>query len=209
MAEKEQQPVYPLAPANGYARSDEEAAQSKELRRKKRMKWLAYGVAFVVFQTGIILLFALTVMKIKTPKFRVRSATFGTFTTNNASFDIQMTAELGVKNTNFGHYKFEASSIAFLYRDVQVGTATFPNARARARSTKKFTVFVDLSSTNLATNSMLGSDLSSQVLQLTSTSKLNGKVHLMKVIKKKKSTEMSCTMQINLSARQLQNVKCK
>ncbi|XP_059669746.1 late embryogenesis abundant protein At1g64065-like [Cornus florida] len=214
MAEKDQRQTYPLAPTNGYVRSDEEAAGSelsKELRRKKRMKCLAYAVAFAVFQTGVILLFSLTVMKIKNPKFRVRSATFETFevVTSNPSFNLRMNAELGVKNTNFGHYKFDDSTITFSYKGVQVGSAIVQKARARARSTKKFNVVVDLSSTGLPSNLELGNDLNSGFIVLSSESRLKGKVELMKVMKKKKSTDMSCTMEVYISSQDVRNVKCK
>uniref|UniRef100_A0A5B7BQ05 Late embryogenesis abundant protein LEA-2 subgroup domain-containing protein n=1 Tax=Davidia involucrata TaxID=16924 RepID=A0A5B7BQ05_DAVIN len=200
MAEKENH----LATPTSYGRMDEEA-QIKELRRKKRMKCLVYVVAFAVFQTAIITLFALTVMKVKTPKFRVRSATIENFdipTTSNPSFNITMNAELGVKNTNFGHYKFDNSTITFLYMGTPVGSANILKARAKARSTKKFNVTVELRSGEL------GNDFNSGVLPLTSQSTLRGKVELMKVMKKKKSTNMNCTMEINISTRQLQNVKC-
>ncbi|CAK9176929.1 unnamed protein product [Ilex paraguariensis] len=213
MADKQQQPVYPLAPANAYSRSDEEAnsEQSKQLRRKKRMKCLAYIVAFAVFQTGIILLFVLTVMKIKTPKFRVRSVTFYTLdvTPSPPSFNIKMNAELGVKNTNFGHFKFDNSTVEFFYRGIKVGEAVVPKARAKARSTKKFNVMVDLTSTNIPSNSELRNDYSSGFLTLSSQSKLKGKVELMKVMKKKKSTDMNCTMEVVISTKELRNVKCK
>ncbi|KAA8539979.1 hypothetical protein F0562_026671 [Nyssa sinensis] len=179
MAEKHQQ-VYPMP----QAKHDEEAAmeQSKELRRKKRMKCLVYVVAFAVFQTGIILLFALTVMKIRTPKFRVRSATFETFdvVTTTPSFNIKMNAELGVKNTNFGHYKFDNSTITFFYKETPVGSAVVYKTRARARSTKKFNIVVDLISTNLPNTSNLGNDMSSGFLPLSSKSTLRGKVELFK-----------------------------
>uniref|UniRef100_A0A5B7ADR9 Late embryogenesis abundant protein LEA-2 subgroup domain-containing protein n=1 Tax=Davidia involucrata TaxID=16924 RepID=A0A5B7ADR9_DAVIN len=216
MAEKGQQ-VYPMSQANGPARAkhDEEAATvpSEELRRKKRMKCLAYVAAFAVFQTGIILLFALTVMKIKSPKFRVRSATFETFdvvsTTSPPSFNIKMNAELGVKNTNFGHYKFDNTTITFFYKGTPVGSAIVPKARAKARSTKKFNIVVDLASTDLPSNSELGNDLNSGVLLLSSQSTLRGKVELMKVMKKKKSTDMNCTMEIHISTKELRNVICK
>uniref|UniRef100_A0A5B7AH91 Late embryogenesis abundant protein LEA-2 subgroup domain-containing protein n=1 Tax=Davidia involucrata TaxID=16924 RepID=A0A5B7AH91_DAVIN len=214
MAEKDQQ-VYPMPQPSSStdAKHDEEAntVQSQELRRKKRMKCLAYVVAFAVFQTAIILLFALTVMKIRTPRFRVRSATFDRLdvgTPTSPSFNLRMNAELGVKNTNFGHYKFDNSTVSFFYRGAQVGSVDVVKARARARSTKKFSIVVDLISAT-SNNSELGIDLSSGILPLSSQSSLRGKVELFKVMKKKKSTQMNCTMEVNISSRQLQKVVCK
>uniref|UniRef100_A0A5B7AFI3 Late embryogenesis abundant protein LEA-2 subgroup domain-containing protein n=1 Tax=Davidia involucrata TaxID=16924 RepID=A0A5B7AFI3_DAVIN len=211
MAEKDQQ-VYPMTQATSHhAKHDEEAAtvQSKELRRKKRMKCFIYIVAFVIFQTAIIALFGLTIMKVRSPKFRVRSATFDSFdvgTATSPSFKLKMNAELGVKNTNFGPYKFDNSTITFFYKGTQVGSTNVLKSRAKLRSTKKFTIAVELSLTG---NSDLGADLTSGVLQLTSQSSLRGKVELFKVMKKKKSTNMNCTMNISTTAKQLQNVVCK
>lgn len=211
MAEKD---AYPLAPANGHARNDAESAavHADELRRKKRMKCIIYLILFVVFQSIVILVFALTVMKVKSPKFRVREASFSSFEVNpgTPSFSLKMNAQLGVKNTNFGHFKFDNSTIVFSYMGIPVGEAFVPKARARARTTKKLNVTVDLTSTALASmNSQLGTDLSRGVLPLTSSSKLSGKVHLMKVMKKKKSAQMNCTMEVNTQLQSIQNVKCK
>uniref|UniRef100_A0A5B7AGB7 Late embryogenesis abundant protein LEA-2 subgroup domain-containing protein n=1 Tax=Davidia involucrata TaxID=16924 RepID=A0A5B7AGB7_DAVIN len=213
MAEKEQQPAYPLASTNGYARSDQEAGpeHAKELRRKKRMKCFIYIVAFVIFQTAIIALFGLTIMKVRGPKFRVRSATIDSFqvgTGTSPSFNLTMKAELGVKNTNFGSYKFDNSTINFFYKGIPVGSTNVLKSRAKLRSTKKFIIEVDLSLTG---NSDLGADLTSGVLQLTSQSSLRGKVELFKVMKKKKSTNMNCTMDINTTntTHQVQIVACK
>ncbi|KAE9464792.1 hypothetical protein C3L33_03282, partial [Rhododendron williamsianum] len=136
---------HPLAPTNGYARSDAEAAttNTEELRRQKRKKYLIYFAAFVIFQTLIIVLFSLTVMKVKTPKFRVRSTylfnTLDVPQTNN-SFN----AQFGVKNTNFGPYKYDSTTVSFLYNGIQVGSAFIPKSKANFLSTKKINVPVDL-----------------------------------------------------------------
>ncbi|OMO98816.1 Late embryogenesis abundant protein, LEA-14 [Corchorus capsularis] len=193
---------------------ESDAELSKELKRKKRMKLIAYFAAFAIFQTIVILVFSLTVMRIKNPKFRVRSVTVDdltfTSTPNSPSFKMSFNAEVGVKNTNFGHFKFENTTISFDYRGIQVGEAFVAKGRAKARSTKKMTVIVELNSNNIIpANSNLGSDISSGFLTLTSHSKLNGKVHLTKIIKKKKAAQMDCTMTINLESGAIQDINCK
>ncbi|KAL6972015.1 hypothetical protein U1Q18_031698 [Sarracenia purpurea var. burkii] len=214
MAEKEQQAGYPMAPANVYGRSDVEAAgdySDDELRRQKRKKCIRYVIAFAIFQIAVISLFSVTVMKVKTPKFRVSSADFGSFNVQTASppsFNLMMNAELGVKNTNFGPYKFDSSTIYFYYGSSQVGRALIPNLKAGFKSTKKFTVVVDLTSINLPSNSNLATDLASGVLSLTSQSTLTGKVELMMIMKKKKTVNMNCTMDVNITTKELQNLTC-
>ncbi|XP_022878798.1 late embryogenesis abundant protein At1g64065-like [Olea europaea var. sylvestris] len=208
--------AYTSPQVNPYSRVDEEVATvaEREDRRKKRLKCFMYVAAFVVFQTGIILIFALTVMKVRTPKFRVRSASFDTDTFNittlntNRSFHIKMIAELGVKNPNFGRYKYQDSSIEFYYMNIKVGEAFIPRARARPRSTRKFNVPVELSSVNVP-RTLAAQFAASTVIPLSSQSRLRGKVELMKIIKKNKYTNMSCTMEIDTSSRQLRNLYCR
>ncbi|KAH7841141.1 hypothetical protein Vadar_026113 [Vaccinium darrowii] len=202
---------YPLAPANSYYRSDEEAAgsaTSSGLRSQKRKKWLLYGVAFVIFQTGIIVLFSMTVMKVRTPHFLVRSATFGAFNvqTTTPSFNLMMNTALSVKNTNFGPYKYENSTINFFYRGTPVGSAQIQNSKASFRSTKKINVQVNL--VDQSGNTELGNDLNSGILPLTSQSTLNGKVTLMFIFKKKKAINLDCTMDVDIATKELQNVQC-
>lgn len=186
--------------------------QHHELRRRKRRRCLLYIFLFAVFQTGIILLFALTVMKTRTPKFRVSSTAFGTFDYSaaaaNPSFNIMMYTELSVKNTNFGPYKFQSTTVYFYYNNAVVGSVIVPSWRARARSTRKLSVEVALSSSGLLDRVQLASDLRSGVLPVNSQSTLNGKVELLNLLKKKKSAEMECFIAINLALRTVGYLSC-
>ncbi|KAL4308793.1 hypothetical protein GQ457_01G011660 [Hibiscus cannabinus] len=191
----------------------ESAAEvSKELKRKKRMKLLVYAIAFAIFQTIVILVFSLTVMRIKNPKFRVPSITVEDLraaATNPPSFNIKLNAQVAVKNTNFGHFKFENTTISFDYGGVGVGDALVARGRSKARSTKKINVNVELNSNNIPNNSSLQREIESGYLALTCHSKLSGKVQLMKLIKKKKSAEMRCAMLVNLLTKAVQDIKCQ
>ncbi|KAF8376758.1 hypothetical protein HHK36_031568 [Tetracentron sinense] len=205
MAEKDQQ-GYPLAPANGHARSDLESStlQSKELRRKKKIKCLVYIAAFAVFQTIIILVFALTVMRIKTPDVKLGTLTIQNFnvgTAGSPSFSMRLIAEVTVKNKNFGHYKYEESTATFSYGGRTVGQTLIPNGRAKARKTRRMSIVVDVNSAGqLSGNSNLSNEISTGMLTLSSHTKLSGKVTLLKVMKKRKTAEMNCTMIFNVAS---------
>lgn len=67
---------------------------------------------------------------------------------------------------------------------------------------------VALSSAGLLDRVHLGSDLSSGVLPLNSQSTLNGKVEVLKLLKKKKSAEMECFIAINLPHRAVDYLSC-
>ncbi|PSS34282.1 Late embryogenesis abundant protein [Actinidia chinensis var. chinensis] len=215
MADKNQQTYHPAA-ANGYSRNDTETTggvDPRELRRQKQKKWALYIIAFVIFQTGIIVLFTFTVMKFRTPKFRVRnSRSFDTFDVQptTPSFNMRMNAQLGVRNTNFGPFKYSNTTVTFYYKGTEVGSAIVRKSKANFRSTKKVNVPVDLiMPTTLASSTDLASDLSSGILPLTSQAKMNGKVEIMFIFKKKRTANMNCTMEVNISSKSLQNIKCK
>ncbi|GMJ06493.1 hypothetical protein like AT2G46150 [Hibiscus trionum] len=223
MAEKTGDSPYPLAPSNSHTQSDQvqppapAPANSKDQKKRNRTKCLLYILLFAVFQTGVLLVFGLIVMRTKNPKFRVRAgsfvdAAFNVGTEASPSFDIRMNTQFTVKNTNFGDFKYGVGSVTFAYRGTTVGEATIERSRVGIRSTKKVDIVVELSSSSLSlntTNRELGSDINSGVLPLTSYSKLEGKIHLMKVIKRKKSAQMNCTMEIDIHSRKMGIITCK
>ncbi|XP_075651510.1 late embryogenesis abundant protein At1g64065-like [Castanea sativa] len=215
MAEKTNQQVYPFAPATKQPRSDEESGSltsDQELKRKKMIKLAIYIAAFAVFQTAVILVFALTVMRVKTPKVRLGTdVTFQNFSTGTQAspfFDLSVTTQVRVKNTNFGPYKFDSTIATFMYQGVTVGQVLIPKNKAGLRSTKKVGVTVNVNSNALPSTTNLGSELGAHVLTLNSHAKLSGKVELMFIMKKKKSAEMNCTMTIDLSTKAVQSMIC-
>ncbi|EXC05942.1 hypothetical protein L484_014210 [Morus notabilis] len=209
MAEKDDQPLQAETYDLESASSADHESNAKELQHKKRMRRLGGVTAIVVLLTVVILVFPQTVMRIKGPELRIRSVAIEDLTisnsdTNSPSLSMKFDSEIGVKNTNFGEFKFDESSITFVYKGTEVGDASVEKGKAKARSTKKMNVTAEVNA-----NSNLANDVRSGFLTLTSQSKLNGKVHLMKVIKKKKTAEMNCTITINLENKVVQDFKCK
>ncbi|KAL1552807.1 hypothetical protein AAHA92_13563 [Salvia divinorum] len=207
-AEKEQQSPHPLAPAYAYPRSvDAEAGAAThdgaELRKKKRAKCLVYVFAFAIFQFAVIAVFALTVMKVKTPKFRIQEATLSDFTAGAASLRATLGAELAVKNANFGPYKYRSTTVEFFYRGAKIGEVLVPASKANWRTTKEISaaaVELDLSG---------DPQLSGGVARITSSAKMEGKVEMMFVMKKDRSTEMNCSMDIVTASRSVENIECE
>ncbi|KAL6182263.1 hypothetical protein ACLB2K_043686 [Fragaria x ananassa] len=200
MAEKTHQ-AYPLAPANGYTRSDGESLSEDELKRKKRIKCFAYIGIFIVFQMAIGAVFGLTVLKVKNPKVRLdTTSTLSGVTSSTTSFSSTLNTQIRVKNTNWGPYKFDEGVVTFKYQGTPVGTFTVPKGKAGMRGTKKIDASVSLNTAALN---------SSGELTLTSEAKLTGKVTLMGMMKKKKSASMNCTIQIDVSGQTVKSVVCK
>ncbi|PRQ18758.1 putative Late embryogenesis abundant protein, LEA-14 [Rosa chinensis] len=211
MAEKTHQ-AYPIAPANGYTRSDGESLVSEdELKRKKRIKLYTYIGIFIVFQIIVMTVFGLTVMKVKTPKARLGEISVQTLNSVPAtpSFDAMFTTQIRIKNTNWGPYKFDAGSATFLYQGVTIGQVVIPKSKAGMRSTKKINVEVSVNTNASPSSSTLGSELNSGVLTLTSQVQLKGKVELMLIMKKTKKASMECTITFDLSSKTVKALLCK
>lgn len=186
----------------------------QDARRKRNMRWLAYIVAFVIAHIVLILLFVLLVMRIRIPKVRLDSVTVETLNLNSSfsspSFTMKLSAQVTVKNTNFGNFKFDNSTATISYMGTEIGDGAIGKVHVRFRSTKKLNVTVTASSSKVSTNSHLRGDIiDSGILQLSSHAKLSGKIHLFLIFKKKKSAEMNCTMELNTKTKAIQNLACK
>ncbi|KAK4431412.1 hypothetical protein Salat_0903300 [Sesamum alatum] len=144
-------------------------------------------------------------MRVRTPKVRFQSLSIEGLTLNS-SFNMRLNAQVKVKNANFGEFKFPESAISILYRGNVVGNGVIPGSAAGARSSKKLNVTVDVESKK---DPFLGSDLNSGRVTLSSHAMLKGKVHLLKVVKKKTTATMNCTMDVDTRTRAVVNLKCK
>ncbi|XP_008239099.1 PREDICTED: uncharacterized protein LOC103337704 [Prunus mume] len=211
MAEKTN-PAYPLAPSNGYTRSDGESQLSAdELKRKKRIKLAIYITIFVVFQIIVITAMSLTVMKVKTPRFRLGNINVESFVSDSAapSFDTKFTTQIKIKNSaNWGSYKFSAANVTFQYQGATLAVIDIAKGKAGWLSTIKRNAEVTLNSSAID-GSNFGSELSSGVLTLNSVGRLNGKVAIMFIMKKKKAANMNCTIAFDVKARTLKSLHCK
>ncbi|KAF8013366.1 hypothetical protein BT93_I1264 [Corymbia citriodora subsp. variegata] len=175
-------------------------------------KCLANLAAFVIFQVAVILILAFTVMRVRGPKVRLGVVTVDSFSTSNdassPSFNMRLIAEVTVKNTNFGDFKYGNGTMSLAYNGTVVGDIAIVKGRAKARDTAKFNVTIDVTSDRLASTASLGTDMNSGVLTLRGDAKVKGKVKLLKVMKRKRSGVMDCSLSVNLATRAV-TTKCK
>ncbi|XP_062170368.1 late embryogenesis abundant protein At1g64065-like [Alnus glutinosa] len=201
-------------PANDHPGIDEEGLidttpESKKLRRKKRIKCIA---SFVVLQIAQNLIFYFIFFRVRTLRARVGTVNVQHLATGSQLlpyFDVNFTAQVGIKNRNFGSFKFNGTNAIFTYQGVTVGQAVIPNGKAGWLSTKKVNVTVNVNSIALPNSSSLGSDLSAGLLNLSSHANISGRVAVFSLIKKNRSARMNCTMVFNLSAMAVQDLDCK
>ncbi|KAK4400905.1 hypothetical protein Sango_1196600 [Sesamum angolense] len=148
---------------------------SKGEGQRKQQEMLSLRPSIRRFQTAIILAYALAVMKVKSPKVRFNAMAVESFSSNNnnnsTSINMRLLAQVTIKKPNFGHFKYQNSTLSILHNGVQVGEVVIPRGRASARKTKKFNMSVDVNSEGLS-----GNDINSGVLRLSSRGKVSGKV---------------------------------
>ncbi|KAM6586738.1 hypothetical protein CsatA_009343 [Cannabis sativa] len=187
-------------------------SNSKELHQKRGMKRLCIATIIVLLFTVVVLVFTTTIFHVHTPKFRIRSMTIDELTTKSSSnnaIDMKFEAEIGIKNTNFGHFDFEKTQVGFFYRGTHLaladGDVLVEEGKVKPRSTKKIQFTAEIGLKNL----ILDDDIESGFLTLTSKAKMNGTFHFMELIKRNRSSEMNCSFTINLDKKVVQDINCQ
>ncbi|KAK1409116.1 hypothetical protein QVD17_35641 [Tagetes erecta] len=202
-----------MIPTNPYGHVNEDlSAVANEARRKRRRRYLTSIVIIAGFAVGIIILLAVTAGNFRTPRFRVRSATFGTLNVVNSttpSFDIVMNTEVGIRNRNFRRFRYRRTTVDFYYREQKIGEGIVWNDRVKGRDTRKFVVPVVLSSENVTSSSELQNDVNRGVLALRSRSRLTGRFKILIVIRRYKHVNMDCSMDLVIATRELTNISCR
>ncbi|KAL7233134.1 hypothetical protein ACSBR1_016881 [Camellia fascicularis] len=204
MTEKGATPFTPVEPS---------MAQSDELQRKKRLRGFAFIVIFALFSLIVtILVFGIVAMRVKTPRVEIRSVNVYV---GNSTYNMTFIAQIEIKNKNFGDYKYDRTTMSISHEGVIVGDGVIWKGNVKARDTYRMTVTTKVSSSGLLDASRLSSDIGSGVLMLNSEARLKGKVYLMKIwgielqfVKKRKSAEMNCIMELNLTSGVIQNMDC-
>ncbi|KDP25370.1 hypothetical protein JCGZ_20526 [Jatropha curcas] len=212
MAQENQ--IFPLVPAKFNPRSDEEVAviKPKTFRKEKSSKCLVYFLALIVIASTIALIFSVIVIRTRSPDAELTFVSIRNLKySNNATspfFSFTLQAELSIKNPNFGPFKFENSTCSVLYKDRTVGESRLGQGRVAARETETIKVVLDVKSYRLHDNQSFDSDIKSGILKLSSRARFNGRIHLLKTIKKKRMAFLNCTMNVNLTSQAIQDLVC-
>ncbi|KAI3689810.1 hypothetical protein L2E82_47780 [Cichorium intybus] len=210
MADPESQTMR-LAPAG--ERSDEQPFTNTAIFTKPKYqessKCLVYVLAAVVFHGTIFLIFGSVFLRVNNPKLRLSTVSIRNFehaNTNSTSLNITMSAEVTVKNENFGRYDFDNCNAVILYGNSTIGGGDIPGGRVGARNTKPISVTMQIRSENLNFSGS-GSD-GTGLMEIISYAKMTGRVHVLKIVDRRKTIEMNCTMNLNLTSRSISDSIC-
>ncbi|XAR55101.1 hypothetical protein NMG60_11030494 [Bertholletia excelsa] len=210
----EESQVHPLASSQFHPRSDEEYAARKPTTgpsRKTTGKCFVYLLTFLVILGLASLVFSLVVLKVRPPELRLRSAAVKRlgFATWPAAINAAVAAEIEVKNENFGRLLFEGGNVTVLCGNVTVGTSSFGPGRVLPRAEKRVRAALEVRSNGwLAENGNFTRDVGSGTVELRGYARLTGRIRVLKMINKRRSAEMNCTMRLDLGRKTIQDLRC-
>ncbi|XP_021289571.1 uncharacterized protein LOC110420539 [Herrania umbratica] len=214
MADREQ--VKPLAPSAFQTRSDDEEALSMQLKLKKRRYIQCCGcvAALLLIQAVVILVLFFTVFRIQDPMIRLNSVTIQRlefFQNGSLRTDVNVTllADVSVKNPNVATFKFNNSTTLIYYGGRVVGEGDHLQGKAKPRRTLRRNVTVDIIPEKILAVPSLMSDIASQALNISSYTRISGRVRILNIIKKNVVVKFNCTMTYRLSGQEFHGESCR
>lgn len=211
----------PFTPSRMYPRSDEEVATFKALKEERSGKCFFYVFAGIVILCVIILVFALIALRSRIPDVKVRSIEVKNLRYNDGSttsaasispsFNATLVAIVTIKNTNFGRFKFDNTTMSVLYQGTNVvGDGKIGHGSVKARGTQKMNLTVEVRSNRVLFNSQnFSSEIQSGMLKLSSHAIFSGTVNLLNIVKREEIAKMNCTMTLNFTSDKFQNLGCQ
>ncbi|XP_027337378.1 late embryogenesis abundant protein At1g64065-like [Abrus precatorius] len=212
MAETDQ--ARPLAPATDHSSDDEEALKSKH---RRRIKVCGCVTATLLLLVIVIVILIFTVLKVKDPKLTTNEITLTTLdiSINNAippqvKVNMSMLVDMSIKNPNAASFKFnENSTTTIFYHGTSIAAVKIPSGLAKARRTLRMNATVDIMADRLANSSPdLVKDVRKGEMTMNSYSVIPGRVKVL-FVKKHVEIRMNCTLTINISSREVQDMACQ
>uniref|UniRef100_F6HUN9 Late embryogenesis abundant protein LEA-2 subgroup domain-containing protein n=1 Tax=Vitis vinifera TaxID=29760 RepID=F6HUN9_VITVI len=182
MAEKDQSK--PLAPAGYNLRSDEEEAMSRELKKlppRKYIKCCGCITALILIQAVILLVLAFTIFRVKDPVIKMNGMRIGPLELEDST-NLTLVADVSVKNPNVASFIFSNATTSITYNGTVIGQARTPPGKAKARRTLRMNVTVEIIPEKIMAVTRL---LSSRAINISSYTRIAGRVKIIKIIKKK------------------------
>ena len=194
---------------------------SRKEEKQSSSKCLVYALVVLVAILFIWLVFASIVLRVGDPQIQLKSARLMHNTYNNhsvssnSSFKVTLLARVSLTNPNlFCRFYYGNTRVSVLYGASSVGAWELEGARLEGRETKEIDFVVHMSfSTKLVvvkrnlTNDTTHSD-SAGMLKLRSYAKLSGTVHVLNMVNKKKTIEVACILNLNLTSYSTQHFQC-
>ncbi|XP_004143966.1 late embryogenesis abundant protein At1g64065 [Cucumis sativus] len=197
---------FPLAHYQAHHKPNEEQqlATFKILRKERSNKCFIYIFSTFVFLSVALLIFALIVLRVNSPSISLSSISNPRVSLSNNtnssspnSLNLSFNAEFTVDNSNFGPFNFDNGTVGLVYGGMIFGERSTGGGRAGAKGSKRMNVTVEGSAKNVSG--------SNGILNFSSFVKLRGRVRLIHIFRRRVSSEISCSMNLDLNTHQIQH----
>ncbi|XP_057422310.1 uncharacterized protein LOC130716128 [Lotus japonicus] len=167
-------------------------------RLKKCVLFCGCITALLVIFFVILIVLAFTVYNVKDLKVKINRVTLvnGTLT-NGATENLTVLNDVSVKNTNYFTYKYSNSTTTFFYDGVAIGEGVTPAGKAKARRTMRLNVTSVVVTKKLVGIPNWAIDIRDDVFNISSYTRIDGKVKVLGMFNRKVVVEMNCTSQYN------------
>ncbi|KAM5572318.1 late embryogenesis abundant protein [Rosa sericea] len=182
------------------------------LRKERTSNCFIYCLVGFVILCSAVLVFAVLILHIKPPEVKLRFVNVKDLNDSPwpPSFNTTLAAEMTVKNPNFGVYEFEPSTVSFLYCGSRVGSSVLVIGEAKGKKTAKVSFGVDVRSNRLPEGpNTLISDIDSGMVKLSGSGTVSGRFTLWKIIKKRMTGKMDCTMTLVVKSKTIEGLVCR
>ncbi|KAL9670782.1 hypothetical protein QQ045_008340 [Rhodiola kirilowii] len=155
------------------------------------------------------------ILHVRYPKATISNITIQHLHVNFSSSPLQtmkLATQVTLHNPTLGNLRFGNGTLVFLYVDSPIGSGFITEVRVKGRSIKMLNIITTLINFESVAKHDIRSfsdDIESGVLPLAARLKLDGEIHLMKVIRRKSIVETHCALLVNLVLQDIQSVKCK
>lgn len=199
----------PLAPEAKYLKSDENKPFNSPPPIKRSSKCLVYILLAVVLQSIAFLIFGLVVLRIRPPSLQLSTAAVTDLRYDSASLNMTVVAGIRLHNTNFGRFEFQGGSAALLYENATIGAANLDAGRIGGREKREMNVRVMVTGGPGHQSSNLSRDIGFGWVKLRSFAELRGEVRVVKMMNRRRTAFMNCTMNLNVTSQEIQDLSCQ
>ncbi|XP_068642046.1 uncharacterized protein [Aristolochia californica] len=189
--------------------------RSSYLAKIRKRRKVLIGVSVFLIFVLIILVLALTVFKprhaittIKSVKLQSMKAALNV---PNMGLDLNVTLDLDilVKNPNPASFKYTNSVALLYYRGMQIGEAEIPAGEIFSEETLEMNVTLTVLADRLLSNSDAYSDVTSGQVQVQTSTRISGKVTVMKIIKHHMVSYSYCDLLLDVWNQTVANMECR
>ncbi|KAJ1405965.1 Late embryogenesis abundant protein [Sesbania bispinosa] len=180
-------------------------SERQTIRMRKFIRCCGCVTAIIVIFVVILIVLAFTVYNVKEPEVKMNGVTLLNATLASLLFNrtltndnnITLLADISVKNPNAFTFRFGNTTTTVYYDGKGIGQGTTAPGKAKARRTMRFNVTMEIMAKELLDNPNLVNDLKDQAFNISSYTRIDGKVKILNLIKRKVVVDLNCTNQYN------------